>query len=415
MDEDVYPQENVGNYFNDKFISVKVQMDTSNSDDDFIKKWYADASMIMHKFKVAAFPTYLFFSPSGDIVHRDVGGKRLEEFISVGADALDPDKQYYTMLQKYHRNQLKLAYIKTLVRKVKNVEGDEIAGKIAHDYINRLSTDSLFTKENIQLMVEFTKSSKDKGFIIFRDSAKRISETDERVKEGTCKAIVLNIINNEEIKPYRFTKNGKPDWIKIKYNLKKYGPLGDEAFIKYKPGIIFKTEIEPALKINSNWNQILPLIQKQNLGKNAEFVVGSTVVYYLNGIAVNHTEKNCTNLVAAATYYADSFSTFLSAHGLNSWAWVLFENSNDKDELSKALQWSKHSLELEAGEPEPEELDTYANILYKTGLVSDAIAWEQKAVEAAEVQAKKRNGTVNTAYRQCFEKMKNGEKTWPEK
>lgn len=413
MDRSIYPLADVGKYFNDKFIAIKVQLDTSKSDNDFIKNWYADAFMLRHQYKVHTFPSYLFFSPDGKIVHRETGAKSANYFITLGKEALDPNMQYYSLLEKYHRNVLDTAFMKYLARKAKDVEGEEQAGKIANAYINSLPVNELFTKDNIRLMVEFTRSTKDRGFIMFRDSAKRINETDERVKEDICKNIVLNIIYKEEIKPYCFTKKGKPDWKRIRENLKKYKFLGEEALKNNKPGIIFKTEIEPVLKTNSCWDGILPLIEKQNLGRDAEFVVGSTVVYYLNGVRTYHTEKDCKNLVAAATYYADSFSTFLSANALNTWAWTLFEYSSSKDELSLALEWIKRSNDLEPNSPE--FLDTYANVLYKLGSVNEALAWEQKAIDAEDSRAKKNNAISTSVFRQCLEKMKKGEKTWPEK
>lgn len=407
MDKTVYSNEKVGNYFNDKFISVKVQLDTSKSDNDFIKGWYAEADLIKSKYKVAAFPTYLFFSPEGDIVHRDVGSFTPEDFLTVGTDALNFDKQYYPALEKYRRCELNPAYMKELARKVYKVGEKKDAQKIANDYIDRLPIDSLFTKDNIQLMREFTNSSKDRGFIIFRDSSKRISETtDEQINATICKNIVLGIIYNEEIKPYSSIKKGKPDWKRINSNLKKYGPLGKDAYVMYKPEIIFKSEIEPALKINSDWDKILPLINKQNLGSNAEYVVGSTVVYYLNAIEYYHTERKCKNLIAAGIYYADSFSTFLKADALNTWAWTIFEHSNEKDELGQALKWSKRSNELQPADPF--YMDTYANILYKLGLVQDAIMWQKKAIQ--ELRFRNYN---NLAIQRNLDKMQNGEKTWP--
>jgi thioredoxin-related protein len=406
MDKSVYSLKSVGDYYNDKFISLKVQMDSSKLDDDFIKSWYADASMIKNTYKVFAFPTYLFFSPNGNIVHRDVGAFGPEYFINVGSDALNSDKQYYTALERYRRNEIDPIYMKALARKVSRVEGKEPAKKIANDYIDRLPIDSLFTRDNIQLMTEFTNSSKDRGFVMFRDSSKRISETDERVSADICKNIVLSIINNEEIKPYSSINKGKPDWKRINSNLKKYGQLGGDAYKMYKPGIIFKSEIEPALKINSDWSKILPLIEKQKLGRNAEFVVGSSVVYYLNALGFYHTEKSCKNLVAAATYYADSFSVFLTANTLNTWAWTLFEHSKEKDELIVALKWSKRSIELEPADPYL--MDTYANILYKLGLIQDAITWQKKAIYELGIKKSK-----SLTIQQNFERMQKGEKTWP--
>lgn len=410
MDKNIYPNDTVGRFFNEKFISVKIQMDTSKSDNDFIKGWYADAAMLMNKYKVTAFPSYLFFEPNGEIVHRDAGLRvGIENFVAIGANSLNPKNQYYTALEKYRSNELDTAYMKTLARKVKDVDGVELAEKIANDYINRLPIDALFTKDNIRLMYDFTKSSKERGFTIFKDSAKRINETDRLMTQEVCKYFVWEIIKKEEIKPFIKTKKGKPDWKKIRSNLKKYGFLGEEAFVHYQPEILFKTEIEPELKNGSDWNRISPMIEKLNLGKRAEFVVGSTVVYYLNGVNFYKTEKNCSNLVAAATYYADSFPTFLSAMTLNGWAWTIFEHSVDKEELVKGLAWSKRALELNKEEQyNADFIDTYANILYKLGRTQEAITWQKKAVQLLET-----TGKDGLEIRKNLEKMQNGERTWP--
>lgn len=410
MDRETYPNNEVGKFFNEKFVSVKIQMDTSATDNDFTKRWYNDANMIMQEYKVKAFPTFLFFSSNGQIVHKDVGAFGPEHLITVGADALNPNRQYYTALFKYQRNELDTAYMKNLARKIKAVESDpQLAYKIANDFLNRLKFDELFTKDNIQFMFQFTNNSKDKGFEIFKNSSKRISETDERVSESDCKYFVLEIIKNEEIAPYTKAKKGKPDWKKIETSLKKYGALGEEAFTLYQPGILFKCEIEPALKINSDWNRILPMIEKLKLGKNSEFVVGSSVVYYLNGINFDKTEKNCRNLVAAATYYADSFPTFLTTGALNDWAWTVFEHSNEMWQLEKAIKWLDVAIKMSndpalklTNNKKAGLLDTKANLMYKAGMKKDAITLEKQAVSLSP-----------SPWREAaLRKMEKGEKTW---
>ena len=49
MSATIFPQEETGNYFKDKFISVKVQLDTTAKDADNIKAWYADGHDIAVK------------------------------------------------------------------------------------------------------------------------------------------------------------------------------------------------------------------------------------------------------------------------------------------------------------------------------------------------------------------------------
>ncbi len=43
MDKNVFTNSEVANYLNNNFISVKVQMDKTASDDEDVKRWYDDA------------------------------------------------------------------------------------------------------------------------------------------------------------------------------------------------------------------------------------------------------------------------------------------------------------------------------------------------------------------------------------
>ncbi len=61
MEKDVYPDKAVGDFFNDKFISAKFQMDRTDKDEDAIKRRYLDAIVISGEYKVSSYPTYLFF------------------------------------------------------------------------------------------------------------------------------------------------------------------------------------------------------------------------------------------------------------------------------------------------------------------------------------------------------------------
>src|SRR5579872_3577458 len=43
MAREIFPREAAGSYFNDKFVSVAVQLDTTKGDDKHVRGWYADA------------------------------------------------------------------------------------------------------------------------------------------------------------------------------------------------------------------------------------------------------------------------------------------------------------------------------------------------------------------------------------
>ncbi len=89
---------------------------------------------------------------------------------------------------------------------------------------------------------------------------------------------------------------------------------------------------------------------------------------------------------------------------MNSFAWSVFENCDDAACVASALEWSKRSVTA-TGHKEPAFLDTYANLLYKTGKKDEAIDMENKAIALVPEQEK-------APYQAAIEKMKKGEKTW---
>ncbi len=72
MAANVFPQEEVGKFFNDKFINVKMDMEKGEGP-DFAKK-----------FPVRAYPTLLFISPKEEKFHEHVGGLDAEGLLKTG-------------------------------------------------------------------------------------------------------------------------------------------------------------------------------------------------------------------------------------------------------------------------------------------------------------------------------------------
>jgi thioredoxin-related protein len=106
MDRDVYPSSELGNEFNSKFISVKLQMDKTAKDNEYLKSWYSIADDFQKNYNLQGYPSFLFFSPNGKLVHRSLGYKSKEALISLGKAALDPNKQYFALLGKYKKGKI---------------------------------------------------------------------------------------------------------------------------------------------------------------------------------------------------------------------------------------------------------------------------------------------------------------------
>ncbi len=61
MDKEVFTKNEIGDFINSKFISVKVQMDKTQIDGDLIKSWYKEVQRFQTAYSINAYPTYLVF------------------------------------------------------------------------------------------------------------------------------------------------------------------------------------------------------------------------------------------------------------------------------------------------------------------------------------------------------------------
>src|SRR5689334_1945683 len=81
MDKYVYTDDTIATFVKDNFIAIKLQFDSSKTDNDEVKKWYATARMMEKSYSVKEFPSFLFFSPGGELVNRDAGLEHKDEFL----------------------------------------------------------------------------------------------------------------------------------------------------------------------------------------------------------------------------------------------------------------------------------------------------------------------------------------------
>src|SRR5438128_2712589 len=133
MDKNIYPNEKVGEAMKDRFISIKVQFDKTSKDNDYVRSWYKYADDINREYNIIGYPTYLFFSPGGRIVHRDMSAKIYPlDFIAVANAALDPKKQYYTLLSEYRSGKRDIGVMQQLARATKSVGDKSIVEQIVN-------------------------------------------------------------------------------------------------------------------------------------------------------------------------------------------------------------------------------------------------------------------------------------------
>lgn len=154
MDNSVYPEKEVGDFMNSIFISVKVQMDQTPSDAAAIKKWYYNASELMKKYSVNAFPTYLLFFPDGRPMQKLTGFKNSKQFLKDMKESFLPEKQYYQLLSDFKPGVMDTAELKGLARSFES-SSKVLGGQLAADYLSRIPEEQLSYTDNGRLMWQF--------------------------------------------------------------------------------------------------------------------------------------------------------------------------------------------------------------------------------------------------------------------
>jgi len=353
MESNVFPTTEVGQLFNDKFICVKFQIDTTASDVEKIKSKYKDAAFIKNEYKIDGYPTYLFFNPAGELVHNASGACTPEEFIARGNNALDPEKQYYTQIRKYNAGNRDASFLKNLTLLAINAQDEIAISKYAKNYY--ASQSNLLDSTNLFFLYQTTLNTADTGFKLMSDNIEKFETVVE--KKRLQNSLQFIIIRSE----FFLDNNIGKDWDNYKWNAfakylsKKYPLFAKKALLQFKI-IIFEGK--------NNWKDYAKAVEKY--------------------IAIE----------------------VLPNSELNDYAWTIFRKSNDKEILEQALMWSNKTFTNQQ-KIEPGYMDTYANLLYKIGRKKEAIKWERKAQKIAIEQ-----GAEKSWGQDVIDKINKGEKTW---
>ncbi|MBS0027565.1 sugar-binding domain-containing protein [Chitinophaga sp. 22321] len=272
--------------------------------------------------------------------------------IAANINLNDNDDRYEELLTQYKKGIRDSAFLRRVLLMAIRKKDQENATRIGNDYISNLTHP--YSLDNLRLIKNITRTSKDKGFELFWKQSKKV---DAELGENEALSKVKKIINSEEIIPFR-NRNSNPDWDYIQKKLTdKYGDLGEEL------------------------------------------VLGKRMIYY--GFESNDWENY-------GKYYMLYFEKALghpSEYIVNNLTWVLYEHISNPKILEFAASVMKYTVEK--SDQSPEAYDTYANLLHRINKSHEAIKWEEKAVEL------KKGTPGEKTFAETLQKMKSGQPTWP--
>jgi thiol-disulfide isomerase/thioredoxin len=159
MAADVFPDAQVGAFYNRNFISLKIDMEAPEN------------AAFRAKYPVAAFPTLYYISPDGEVVQSVKGAQSVDQFISTGEKALalsEPTGDYEEQYQDGDRSpELVYKYVRSLIR------NGESHLKVANDYLRSQEKD-LNGPENLQFIMLAATEADSRIFTLMTEHKKEI-------------------------------------------------------------------------------------------------------------------------------------------------------------------------------------------------------------------------------------------------
>ncbi len=311
MTRDVFVQPAAGEFFNKNFINVKLDAEKG------------EGVEFANTHNVIVYPTLLFLSSDGTLVHRSAGYHTMPQLIELGETALDPSQSLSAMTKRYDDGDRAPNFLYNYAHmKWEVMDGSH--APIASEYLKTQS--DWGTDENRAFIFKYLNDTKSDMFNYFVDH-KADFETQFGASKVTQKLEgLLNsvLVSGEE----------KPDLEEVDALLAKLYP-------------------DRAEKLQSNYR----------------------MSYF-------RSQGDRENYAKAAVNYFDKFSD-VTADELNETAWTFYEVIKDKDMLKKALGWSKKSVKMDNNYYNN---DTLAALYYKLGCKKKAIKAAKKAIEVAKAE-----------------------------
>lgn len=199
MARDIFPQEEVGEFFNANFINAKIDMEKG------------EGIEIRKKYEVNAFPTYIFVNGDGELVHRGLGSMPAENFIELGKAASNPETQLITLMKRYKGGEKDPEFLMNYAKALRSTN-DASYADVADEYLK--TQKDWTTPDNVKFIYDFTSSVESKNYKFLIEN-----------KEVVAKVVGKDKLDDRigQIIMYNTMSSAKP-------NLEKADELFKEAF-----------------------------------------------------------------------------------------------------------------------------------------------------------------------------------------
>ncbi|NJN77376.1 MAG: thioredoxin fold domain-containing protein [Saprospiraceae bacterium] len=281
MSKYVFTKPEVGAFYNDKFISIKLDMEEG------------EGKAFAAKYQVKAYPTLLYFSPDGELLHKVAGYKDADDFLETAKTAMNPGLRLGSLTKRYLEGERSPEFLKDYAYASK-AAADVKYRQIAEAYLNTQSEWS--SAENMQFIFDFTENTRSRHFNYMIDNRALF---EEKFGNGPVFNKVQSIVENHL-----------------------------DLIMNQKGGDI-TNELDDA-------DKLFQKVYKED----------ATVKFAAFRMTYFRTQGDRDGFAQAAVDYVENMKN-ITADELNSIARTFAEVIDDKAMLSKAVEWSKRAIEME--------------------------------------------------------------------
>ncbi|MGV3764753.1 MAG: thioredoxin family protein [Chitinophagaceae bacterium] len=136
MDKQVFPKENVGTFMNAHFVNLKMDMEKG------------EGPVLLKKYAVGAFPTFLLLKPDGSLHFKFVGGMSDSQFVSTVRAGMAPDNKVFALQQAYASGDRSPEVCRNYIKMKVEVQEIPAAQEAAKEYLASLSPKDRTSPEN---------------------------------------------------------------------------------------------------------------------------------------------------------------------------------------------------------------------------------------------------------------------------
>lgn len=319
MARTAFKNDTVADFYNAQFINYKLDMEKGQGPE------------LAKKYKVSAYPNLLYIDANGELVHRSCGALASQEFIALGKDAKNPEKQFANVQKQYEANKTNSVFLKNYLQILSSscLRTEDVSTQ----YFSTLKEQEMFSKDTWEMIMQYA--------------------------------------NKMESWEFSFVEKNYTDYVS------RFGQQEVDGLI----GKVYSNEMYTALrkKETPRYNDLKVRLQKSEYKNAKEIILNMDMEKYFAEEKYEDYAKTALQLL--------SITQDPNPEMVNSIGWNFYEKVENKDALEKVLPFLDNAC---TAEPAYALYDTHAALLVKAGNPK-AKEWISKAIE----QGKKEGADVS--------------------